>query len=120
MEPSVHVSRSDFLGLSQLEVSELFPKVRRSLRTGSHPSVTLTGQTPRWLEEMPRHHLRKTDQHCLNDCSRKLEGDKQLCWPRPPRGEASSRLCLLQETRRWEQLSATSAPLPRREHSGAR
>lgn len=96
MEPSVHVSRSDFLRPSQLEMSELFPKVRRSLRTGSHPSVTLTGQTPRWLEEMPRHHLRKTNQHCLDDCSRKLEGDRQLCWPRPPRekraqGSACSR-----------------------------
>lgn len=44
---------------------------------------------------MPKHHLRKTNQHCLNDCSRKLEGEtNSVAGQRPLSGETSSILCL--------------------------
>lgn len=82
----------NFLGPRQLEIQSCFPNARRSVRRGSHPAVTITGQTPRWLGEMPKHHLRKTNQHCANDCSRKLEGKTNSFFGQRPLRRAQEKL----------------------------
>ena len=94
-----------------------FPNARRSPRTSSHPSGTFTGQTPRWLGDMPKHSLRKTNQHCLNDCSRKLEGEANSFAGRRPRsGERSSILCLCSSRPTGGRaMSTTSLPSGRAE-----
>lgn len=106
-----------FLGLSQLETQSCFPKARGS-------PITLAGQTLHMssqlgvLGKMPKHHLRKSNQLCLNDCSGKLEREtNSFAGQRPKRRNelnsqprASLYNCALGEAQVGEQMNRTCLP----------
>lgn len=113
-----------FLACPGRRFQSCFPCARSSLTKGSHPSVTIAGQTPRWLGETPKHHRRKTNQRCLNDCSRQMEGETNSFAGQSPRrrvqGVQLSPLTRPQETHRWESKGAQpSSHSPGPDHSDA-